>query len=123
MLNVNFSQLDIVGSALISGGVTAVAPSGYDFVMIIPAVTQSTTINLKFSVLEPSPGTLFFGTNTPGALTGTTAGTTGGPTAGYGGTTGNNTNFGLATNGGPALVGRWKVIRPETLAVIAYLAR
>lgn len=123
MLNVNFSQLDIVGSALILAGVTAVAPSGYDFVMIIPATAHSTTTNVKFSVLQASPGTLFFGTNTPGALTGTTAGTTGGPTEGYGGTAGTNTNFGVAANGGPALMGRWKVIRPETMNVIAYLAR
>ena len=109
MLNLNASQLDIVGSTLILGGATATAPDGYDFVAIIGATFASSTGNIKFTTLEPSPGTMFFGTDVTGGGSGGTAGTT--------------TNFGLSVNGGQPLIGRWKTISPITYNVIAYIAR
>lgn len=108
MLNLNASQLDIVGSALVPIGTTAVAPAGYDFVAIIGATFASASGNIKFDTLEPSPGTMFFGV---------------GVTGGYGvGAAGSSTNFGVNANGNP-LMGRWKTIRPNSHNVIAYIAR
>lgn len=109
MLNLNASQLDIVGSVLILGGATATAPSGYDFVAIIGATFASSTGNIKFNTLEPSPGTMFFGT-----------GVTGGGGVGASGT---SANFGVSVNGAQPLIGRWKTINPITYNVIAYIAR
>lgn len=109
MLNLNASQLDIVGSTLILSGATATAPDGYDFVAIIGATYANASGNIKFNNLTPSPGTMFFGTGVTGGGSGGTAGTT--------------ANFGLSVNGGQPLIGRWKTINPITYNVIAYIAR
>jgi hypothetical protein len=109
MKNLNASQLDIVGSVLVNAGATAVAPSGYDFVAIIGATYANAAGNIKFNTLEPSPGTMFFGT-----------GVTGGGGEGMAGTT---ANFGLSVNGTGPLIGRWKTISPISYSVIAYIAR
>lgn len=110
MLNLNASQLDIVGSALVPIGTTAFAPAGYDFVAIIGATFASSTGNIKFTTLEPSPGTMFFG-----------VGVTGGN--GVVGVAGTSANFGVSANGNQPLVGRWKTISPNSHNVIAYIAR
>jgi hypothetical protein len=118
MLNVNFSQLDIVGSAYVPAGVTATAPAGYSFVMLCAATsnyvdtgvtgtTASAAANIYFTNLVPLTGTSFFGVGVTGA----------------GGSAGTNSNFSISRNSNQPLIGRWRIVRPATYGVIAYLAR
>jgi hypothetical protein len=118
MLNVNFSQLDIVGSVLIEPGATATAPDGYSFVMLCAAtsnyldigVTGTTGLsaaNIYFTNLVPLTGTSFFGVGVTGST----------------GISGSSSNFSISRNSNQPLIGRWRIVRPATYGVIAYLAR